>query len=204
MKHRTIDMRGRACPEPVVATQDALKDPELLELTVMVDGDAAAENVSRMGRHLGCEVALETVSEREMRVVLTRTGAVAAAAATARRDAAACGVFGDTVVLIPTHSFGHGDPDLGRALLLSFINALKKVEPLPKTLIFLNGGAMLPCAGSEFVRPIKELEQSGVEVLVCGTCLDFFELEDKLEAGKVSNMLEIASALTAAGRIIRP
>ncbi len=198
-------MRGRACPEPVIETQKALKDEALLELAVLVDNDAAAENVTRTARHLGCEVSLETVSSKEIRIVLKRSESqaqVKQGAALAR--AGECGKEKNIVVLVPTDSFGQGDKELGRALLLAFVNTLKELEPRPRTLIFLNGGAKLPCRGSEFVKSIQTLEDKGTKVLVCGTCLDFFSLEDQLEAGIVSNMMEISSTLAQADQVIRP
>ncbi len=205
MTEKTIDMRGRACPEPVIETQKVLKDEAILELAVLVDNDAAAENVTRTARHLGCEVSLETVSSNEIRIVLKRSDSQAQVS----QDAASapsleCGQVKNIVVLVPTDSFGQGDLELGRALLLAFVNTLDALEPCPRTLIFLNGGAKLPCQDSGFVRSIQTLEDKGTTVLVCGTCLDFFSLEDKLEVGTVSNMLEIVSTLAQADQVIRP
>jgi len=205
MTEKTIDMRGRACPEPVIETQKALKDEALLELAVLVDNDAAAENVTRTARHLGCEVGLESVSSTEIRILLKRSESQAQVS----QDAAMapsfdCGQEKNLAVLIPTDSFGQGDPELGRALLLAFVNTLDALEPRPRTLILLNGGARLPCQGSEFVKSIQTLEDKGTTVLVCGTCLDFFALEDKLEVGTVSNMHEIVSTLAQTDQVIRP
>ncbi len=205
MTEKILDVRGKACPEPVIETQKALKDLEILILEVLVDNDAAAENVTRTARHLGCEVALETVSSTDIRIVVTRSdGAGQMPKASTPRDVDACRTQKNVAVLVPSDGFGQGDEELGRALLLAFVNTLNELSPRPGTLIFLNGGAKLPCRGSEFVKAIKALEEKGTKVLVCGTCLDFFSLEDKLEVGTVSNMFEIASILAQADNVIRP
>ena len=67
-----LDVRGRSCPEPVIETRKALKDPNVKSLTVLVDNEAAAENVARTGRSLDCEVRLETLPQGEFNIVLTR------------------------------------------------------------------------------------------------------------------------------------
>ena len=135
MKQRTIDVRGEACPEPVMRTKEALDDLDLHELTVLVDNEAAAENVSRMGRHLGCEVRLETVSESEIRVVLNREGRAVSARTGSMEQVGVCCAPRNAAVLVPSDGFGRGDPDLGRALLLAFLGSLKSVSPRPKALI---------------------------------------------------------------------
>jgi hypothetical protein len=81
---------------------------------------------------------------------------------------------------------------------------LKNLVPRPKTLLFMNGGVKLVAEGSELLDALRELEADGAELLACGTCLDFFKLKEKLRAGKVSNMFEIASRLVAADRVVRP
>ncbi len=197
MTKRQIDMRGCPCPEPVVATKRALEDPDITELEVRVSSEAALENVSRMGRNLGCDVTLESTPKGDHRAILRRESV-----SDARQVSCDC-ASKNLVVLIPTDRFGEGDPDLGRALLHAFIGTIKEMSPRPSTVIFVNNGAKLACEGSEFVKPIRDIDGLGCEILVCGTCLDFYNLDQKVQVGRVSNMLEIATTLAAADKIIR-
>jgi selenium metabolism protein YedF len=201
-----LDVRGKTCPQPVIETRKALDDKSVLKLTVLVDNEAAAENVARTGRSLGCEVKRKAETGNEISIVLTRSES----AEPDKKENAdkelegVCGAGSNVAVLISSGVFGSGDDELGRALLHAFIGTLKEVVPRPRTLMFVNGGAPLACKGSEFVKPIRELEKEGIEVLVCGTCLDWFHLEDKVEVGRISNMFDITSALMAADRVVRP
>ncbi|MCK9459008.1 MAG: sulfurtransferase-like selenium metabolism protein YedF [Proteobacteria bacterium] len=202
MKQQIIDARGLACPEPVVRARKALIESGAAEITVLVDSDASAENVARMARMTGCEVALE---ERggHFGVILKRDARAAAAPGDPPAAPACCGAA-NVAVLFASATVGHGDDDLGRLLTVAFVKTLKSLSPPPKTLLFMNGGVRLAVEGSELVGALAELEAEGAELLVCGTCLDFFRLKEKLRVGKVSNMFEIASRLVAADRVVRP
>ena len=203
MMKSPLDMRGRPCPEPVVETQKALKTSGLDELEVLVDNEGAVENVSRLGRSMGCDVTVESSTTGGHRIFLKRDASLPIDVSDDTRKIASCCTSENLVVLIPTDRFGDGDPELGRALLLAFINTLKELVPKPRTLILLNNGAKLPCKGSEFVAPLRKVDEMGCEILVCGTCLDFYGLEESLEVGRVTNMLEIATALATADKVIR-
>ena len=197
---QTLDMRGRPCPEPVIETRKALEQPSLLALEVLVDNESALENVSRTGRNLGCEVDVTVTAKGDFQVRLIRSEVQARAA----RDSPLCTTIEKVVVLIPSDRFGDGDPDLGRALIQAFIGTLKSITPRPRTLIFLNSGIRLVCESEKVIQEVRALAQSDCRVLVCGTCLDFYHLDKKLQVGQVSNMLEIATELANASNVIRP
>jgi len=201
MTDLTIDARGLSCPEPVLRARKALNETAATPITVLVDGDAPAENVARMGRLAGCEVRLEDRGGH-LAVVLAR--GAGAAAAPAGPAAAGCGGGADVVVLLASDTIGHGDDQLGRILMVAFVKTLKNLEPRPRTLLFMNGGVKLVAAGSELLDALEELEAGGAELLACGTCLDFFHLKERLGVGRVSNMLEIATRLVAADHVVRP
>jgi selenium metabolism protein YedF len=206
MPGRTVDARGKACPQPVIETRRVLEDAAIGEIAVLVDNQSAAENVARMGRSQGCEVRLEDTGSGEFRIVLTRSAGAAARAAdpVAGEAAAACGPASRVAVFVAADGIGRGDDDLGRALMLALITTLKDLVPRPTCAAFMNSGVKLTVEGSAAVEALQELEGLGVEVLVCGTCLDFYGLDDELAAGRVSNMFEIASRLVDADRVVRP
>jgi len=108
------------------------------------------------------------------------------------------------VVLIDGATVGRGDDVLGSVLMKSFLHTLKEVKPLPWRLIFLNAGVKLAASGSDLVTLLSEIQDLGVEILSCGTCLDFFNLKDKLAVGSITNMYEIVSSLVTATSVLRP
>ena len=75
---------------------------------------------------------------------------------------------------------------------------------LPKTMLFYNGGATLTAEGSDSLEDLKSLEAQGVEIMTCGTCLDYYGLKEKLAVGTVTNMYSIVETMANAGKIIRP
>ena len=85
-----------------------------------------------------------------------------------------------------------------------FIYAVTQLDTLPKKMLFYNGGATLTTEGSDSIEDLKSLEAQGVEILTCGTCLDYYHLKDKLVVGGVTNMYSIVESMAEAGKIIRP
>ena len=110
----------------------------------------------------------------------------------------------DTVVAIASAVMGNGSEELGRTLLKAFVFALTQQDQLPKTVLFYNGGAALTCDGSPMLEDLKALEAQGVEILTCGTCLNFYGLTEKLAVGGVTNMYTIVEKLTQAGNVVKP
>jgi selenium metabolism protein YedF len=205
MTEKTVDARGLSCPAPVLETRKALADAAVTKLTVLVDNTGSAENVARLARNMGCEVRLEDEGGGKIRLRLSRGATHAPTAESAAGEAAAtCGPGSNVVVLISSVTLGHGDDDLGRLLMTAFVKTLKDVVPRPRTVILMNGGVRHAGEGADLVPALRDLEERGVTVLACGTCLDFFHLKEKLAAGRISNMLEILSALVAADRVVRP
>lgn len=199
----TIDARGKVCPQPVVMTKHALASLEEGSLTVIVDNPISCENVERFARSQGCNVE---VGQRDEGYVLEivkgypcemkpEEGVKAANLPAAEQH---------VVVYIAADHMGAGNEELGRMLMRAFLKTLKEVTPRPKKLIFVNSGVKLTLASSDAIESIKELEDLDIEILSCGTCLDYFHLKDKLRVGLVSNMFDIVSSLMEAEKVIRP
>jgi selenium metabolism protein YedF len=109
-----------------------------------------------------------------------------------------------TVVCVSSEGMGRGDEALGAILMEKFLDTLSQFKGEISHALFLNAGAKLAVEGSPVVGQLRQLEELGVEVLVCGTCLTHFGIKDKLAVGSVSNMYAIIETLSKAGRIIRP
>ena len=205
MAQKTVDARGKACPQPVIETRQALADDAVRMVKVLVDNDPAVENVTRTGRSLGCDVQVDDLGNGQAEITLTRGETAPLSSDRPKAEPVAEGREAPQVaVLMASDTIGRGDDELGRVLTVAFVKTLAAMSPLPKTLVFLNSGVKLTTKGSALVGAIKELEEEGVEVLSCGTCLDFYRLKESLEVGIISNMFDIVSALASADKTIRP
>ena len=108
------------------------------------------------------------------------------------------------ILLIANDEVGHGSSELGRILMRSFLKTVVGTETKPERALFLNAGVRLTTEGSELLEEIRALEEAGVRVLSCGTCLDYFHLKDKLKVGQVTNMQDMVTALMTADWVVRP
>ena len=198
MNSRELDCRGQACPHPVLKTKEIVDQGEVLRITVLVDNEAARENVSRFLTRSGFKVE---VTERGTDLAVTgsrdqKESAQAAAAAweeTATRK---------ILVLVGTDRLGTGDDDLGRKLIASFLSTVKEMGRELWCLVLLNSGVKLTVAGSEVLASLQELERDGVMVLVCGTCLNHFQLLEQKQVGETTNMLDIVTHMQLADKVI--
>lgn len=204
---KVIDMRGRACPEPVIETRKALGDIPSGTLDVRVDNEDSAENVRRTAKSLGLDVVVTKTSDSDFTVEIIKIGDPSREVPDTEPYLPACEIevaSKGTAVLIASETFGEGAKELGDILMRAFIKTLGQMKPHPSHIIFLNTGVKLVAEGSVLIADVKALETAGVDVQVCGTCLDYYHLKEKLKAGRVSNMFDIVSVLTTAARVVRP
>jgi selenium metabolism protein YedF len=203
VNEKRVDARGEPCPQPVILTRDAIDAVRVGEggvekVRIVVDNEIAAQNVERMAKSQGWEATTER-DGADIHVVLTKGEGEPDVVP---RDGAARAP--KVVVFIVSNLFGVGDEKLGEILMRAFVKTIKDIEPRPAQLIFANSGVRLTTEGSGLIDDLRALEESGVEVISCGTCLDYYRLVEKLRVGRASNMYEIASALVGADRIVRP
>ena len=200
-----IDAMGLACPIPVVKTMNAMKalqGSDILE--IRVDNETAVENLTRFANSKNCPVSAEALGKHEFKVTITVGAPVAATAPAPQTPPAPVGGKRRVVAAIASETMGSGDDQLGAALMKGFVYALSQQEELPATILLYNGGAKLSCEGSASLEDLREMEEQGVEILTCGTCLNFYGLTDRLAVGQVSNMYSIVEKLTQADLIVRP
>lgn len=211
---KIIDARGIACPQPVLMTKEALKDAAEGTVKVIVDNDTAVQNVTKMAKHLGYEPVSEKTGESEFTILIpadSRQTVQAASAGSADEEPETCGCGNENddikkglVVVLSSDQMGGGSEELGKALMKGFVVALTKLDRLPETILLYNGGAKLAVSGSDSLADLKILEEQGVEILACGTCLNYYGIADQLGVGTVTNMYEIAEKLTGAKSIVKP
>jgi selenium metabolism protein YedF len=108
----------------------------------------------------------------------------------------------ETVVVVNGEWMGSGDEVLGRKLLGNFLRTLGDLDKKPEAIVFYNAGVKLLADGTPLLAELKALEDAGVDLLGCGTCLDHFGLVERLAIGEVSNMRAIATRLLHAASVV--
>jgi selenium metabolism protein YedF len=194
---RTVDARGLACPQPVILTRKALQEGGG-PVTTIVDNDAAERNVTRMAEKAGHTVAVEKQGDD---IYLHIAGDAPAPQPLAVGRAVPAS--GPLVLVVSSEFMGRGEhEELGHVLVRAFFHTLGEVEPVPDTIVFFNSGVKLAVEGSPVVEDLQALADRGIEILACGTCLDYYGLMDKLAVGEVSNMYSIAEILLSAAKTV--
>lgn len=198
-----IDARGLACPGPVLQTKTVVEREDVDALHVVVDNEAAQENVKRFLASKGFETALKKEKEA-FYVMATRTNdpitlSAAPASETAAKPAPD---IRKIMVMCATDRMGFGDDGLGQKLMVNFIKTLEEMGPELWRLVFVNNGVKLAIQGAETLPVLQRYEQSGLKILVCGTCLTHFDLLDQKQVGETTNMLDIVTAIQLADKVI--
>ena len=205
MKTVIVDAVGDQCPLPVVKATRALREltePAVLE--VRVDNEIAVQNLTRMAA--GNRLPVRSEKKGERLFVVTMEAAQPVGDAPVEEPELTCipDSRGDLVVAVDAEAMGRGSDELGKLLMKSFLFAVGQLPRLPRTMLFYNGGAKLTVEDSASLEDLKGLEAQGVEILTCGTCLNFYGLADKLAVGGVTNMYAIVETLASAGKVVKP
>lgn len=200
--NKEVDARGMNCPLPVIHTKKALESIEDGRITTIVDNEVAKENVAKLAKSMNLKVDIkqdlgnyyiDIFKDGGMEIIGIETLDIQRTSNNSK----------DLVILISTDKFGEGSEELGKMLMKSYVYALTEVMPQPTALIFLNSGVKLTIEDSEVIDHIRTLECRGVEVLSCGTCLDYYKIKDRLAVGGISNMYTIVEKLNNAGNTIK-
>lgn len=195
---KNIDARGLMCPQPVILTKRALAEQNTDKVTTLVDNRTAMNNLKAFAESKGYQTAIkECGNEFQIMIIKNACGCELMDFSKKETD-------NNTVILINSDGFGTGDPEFSSTLMRNFIFSLGEVSPKPQTMLFINSGVNFTIQGSPVLDTLHKLEQQGTEILSCGSCLDFYELKDKLDCGIVTNMYTIAEKLMSADKIIKP
>ncbi|MCB6202434.1 sulfurtransferase-like selenium metabolism protein YedF [Extibacter muris] len=191
----TVNAMGDNCPVPVIKTKkamQALTGPETIE--VLVDNEIAVQNVTKMAESEGGKAASEQTAEGAYKITIQMEDALAEKEEENE----------PLVVAVSSDRMGTGNDELGKVLMKGFLFAVTQLDVLPKTMLFYNGGATLTAEGSDSLEDLRLLESQGVEIMTCGTCLDYYGLKEKLAVGTVTNMYSIVETMAGASKIIKP
>jgi len=190
------------CPMPLIETKKALKELDDNEtLKILIDNETSVKNVVHFLKDNNIPVSQElnnglwelTLNKGESDLETVDETAYCATPATGD---------GSYVVLLAKNRLGEGSDELGEALAGAMINTLKAMEPLPQKVIIMNSGIYLVVKGSLVLQDLRELENAGVDIIVCGTCLDYFGKMDELAVGRISNMHDILESMLKADKVI--
>jgi len=172
-------------------------------LVVLVDDAAARENVTRLLTGKGYAVATAEAPGQST-LTATRSGSGQPTAPAAEPCCAPAAPASEKVtVLIAAEAIGAGSDELGGKLMLNFLATLPELGASLWRIILVNGGVRLATSGHPCLEKLQALAASGVSVLVCGTCLTFFDLMEAKEVGQTTNMLDVVTSLHLAGKVIR-
>ena len=197
-ENNTLDCRGLDCPAPVIRSKKHIQEQNPESLAVLVDNQAAVENVSRFLANQGYRV--ESVKEgKDWRITGRRTGEDAATQQgcnDACRQEKVC-------VVIAAPVFGLGDDELGGKLIKNFLATLPEFGKSLWRLILLNGGVRLATKDSPVLEQLQALQDAGTGILVCGACLEHFKLLQDKVIGETTNMLDVVTSMQVADKVIK-
>jgi selenium metabolism protein YedF len=200
---KVIDARGLPCPQPVLKTKDAFEQSTGESLLVIINSAESRDNVERFLKHSGVEIdKIEEKSGDFYIYTKVISGTVLPASITETISCATQPAGTGTTVFINKDRIGHGSDELGTNLMKAFIATIKDLSVQPKTICFMNSGVKLTIKGVESLTYLKELEEKGVELQVCGTCLGFFNLKEQIGVGRISNMYDISETMLKSSKVI--
>jgi len=195
---KEIDARGLSCPAPVLQTKATLQEENLGNVKVIVDNAASQQNVQRFLESQGFQTALEQ-NGADYLVIGTCNDKMKTRTQPSREVEADANKI---MVMCATDRIGFGDEELGLKLMVSLIKTLKEMGPELWRLVFVNNGVKLTIDGSEVLDDLKDFENKGLKILVCGTCLTHFGLLEAKKVGETTNMLDIVTAMQLADKVI--
>jgi selenium metabolism protein YedF len=210
-----LDCQGLACPQPVLRCREALSQQHPERLIVTVDNEPAKENVKRFLQSQRYEVRSVDPGKAGFEIVAEPARADPGSAPPEETEA--CAVMPQSeieaagtaqaedrqLVFITANVIGHGNDELGTKLMQNFLATLPEMGPSLWRIILINGGVRLAIQGSSALEPLQRLKDAGVSILVCGTCLEYFQLLEAKAIGETTNMLDVVTSLQLASKVIK-
>ena len=203
---RIVDCRGQLCPQPLISTKKALKENVKGEvIQIIIDNATSCQNVS----HFLTDNALPFSIEEQNGVFTITINSLGIEFNPKKEVEEYCevgfsGKSGSYIVVLTSNFMGGGNEDLGKILTKGFLNTLPNLEKLPQEIICYNSAVTLAIKGTDTAQSLAKLNNLGVKITLCGTCVDFFGIKDEIEVGTISNMLYIAERLSSGIHIVKP
>ncbi|NWF52331.1 MAG: sulfurtransferase-like selenium metabolism protein YedF [Nitrospirae bacterium] len=172
-----VDARGYGCPKPVLMAEEALSKITEGGIEILVDNEASANNLKRFAAKNN--FYSDVIKEENFWCVRIVKGYVCEIPAEEYKEKKP---GKDLFLVIATDTIGK-EEELGRILMKAYFETMKAYKELPDAIFFLNTGVKITTVDNEILPIIKEIEEMGVEIFTCGTCLKFFNLESELKVG---------------------
>ena len=183
-----INAVGLACPKPVINTKKELDKIEEGIVVVTVDNDIAKQNILKLSNSLNCKAEI-IKQEKDLISIEIKKGENVIIEEKKQDE------LEDKCIFISSDKIGNGIDELGAVLMKGFIYTLTESKPYPKSILLVNSGVKLTTENYDTVGNLKILEEAGVEILSCGTCLDYYGLKESLKLGSVTNMYTIVDIM---------
>ncbi|MCD4665372.1 MAG: sulfurtransferase-like selenium metabolism protein YedF [Bacteroidales bacterium] len=199
---KVIDVRGLKCPIPLIETKKALKDLDNNEtLKIIIDNEVSKNNVLRFLKDNNIEAEIKQ-DKNVFELIINNKGQGIENAQIEEYCSTDIPGYTDFIVVFAKSRIGEGSEELGKILVNGFLNTFKEMEKLPQKIIFLNSGIDLVLKDSPAIPVLEDFEKKGVELLACGTCLEYYNKVDEVAVGKVSNAYDILNATINATKIL--
>ncbi|OPJ62074.1 sulfurtransferase-like selenium metabolism protein YedF [Clostridium chromiireducens] len=202
--NKVIDAKGKECPTPVIMAKKEI-DGGNNSFVVEVDNDIAVQNLKKLANSQGFAVSIEeenTLFKVYFSKDLDKLSEAEVFNETSDKLEENKTEIGNWSVFIGKEIIGAGNEELGKSLIKMYFYTISESDNLPKSILFMNDGVKVPTLNHQAAEHLRDLETKGVEILVCGACLNFYGLEEKLKVGKVSNMYYITNCMKEASKVI--
>lgn len=194
---KVIDAKGKACPMPVIMAKKEI-DLGTKFFAIEVDNNIAVENLKKLANSQGFEITLEETEG----IYLVHFSNGCEECQEVLNKIQGKKPLGDWCIFVGKDIIGSGAEELGKSLMKMFFYTLSEDEDLPKAVLFMNDGVKVPTLNEQAIEHLEVLAQKGVNVLVCGACLNYYNLENELKVGTVSNMYDIVGVMKSISKVI--
>jgi selenium metabolism protein YedF len=202
--NKIIDAKGKNCPMPVIMAKNEIDGGNDC-FVVEVDNNIAVQNLQKLANSQG--FATDLKEDKEIFKVYFSKDSDKVSDADKNEEYREIlqegkNDLGTWAVFIGKEIIGEGNEELGKSLMKMYFYTISEGENLPKAVLFMNDGVKVPTLNEQVIEHLKDLEKKGVEILICGACLNFYGLEGNLKVGKVSNMYDITNRMKEATKVI--
>ncbi|OOM78178.1 SirA-like protein [Clostridium puniceum] len=198
--NKIIDAKGKNCPIPVIMAKKEI-DGGNSSFVIEVDNNIAVQNLQKLGNSQGFITELKE-DNQIFKVYFSKTSDMFRSEECNEILEERKKDLGTWSVFIGKEIIGAGNEELGKSLIKMYFYTILEGEDLPKSVLFMNDGVKVPTLNEQAIEHLKDLEKEGVEILVCGACLNFYGLEENLKVGKVSNMYDITNRMKEVSKVI--
>ena len=203
----TIDTRGQLCPMPIIMLKKHLNENKGKEFTILTDNDISRINLLSFMKDNGLNPVCETIDDYWM----IYTGASQDTSSgnlqlSLQRvsESQKSQVQKKHCIVIKSNKMGEGDAELGELLMKGYLNSMTEIDKVPETIIFYNSGVLLCTEISMVNSSLNKLLSKGANILICGACVDFYQLKNHISIGTITNMYKICEILNHCDKVIYP